>query len=120
LLFEEPRAGAVARKLESLDELFSAALFVAEMLATLNRENRPLTDADALLSAVSLVFPDQPLASECKEVLGLGYIRGADLLHLATAVFLAGSERERLLFVSLDEPQKRRASQLGFRVWPRS
>jgi len=103
-----------------MEELFSSAPFAAELLATLARENRPLSDTDALLSAVSLVFPSQSLVSECKQVLELGYLRGADLWHLATAVFLAGRAREQLLFVSLDERQRKQAKQLGFGVWPRS
>lgn len=120
LLFDEPHASALARKLASLDELISSALFVAELFAALSRESRPLADAEPWLDAVSLVFPGQSLAPECKQVLEAGYLRGADLWHLATAVFLAGRERDQLLFVSLDERQRRQAKQLGFRVWPRS
>jgi hypothetical protein len=103
-----------------VDELFSASLFVAELLATLQREGRPLSEADLFLDAVSLVHPGRSLASECKQILEYGYLRGADLWHLATALFLAGRERDQLLFVSLDNLQRGQARQIGFGIWPRS
>lgn len=119
MLFEEPSARALARKLESLEELFSSSLFVAELLATLSREGRPLSEADGLLDVVSLVFPSESLAAQCREALELGYLRGADLWHLACAMFLAGRERDKLLFISLDDRQRAQAKRLGFAVWPR-
>ncbi len=118
LLFGEPQARALERKLKSLDELLSSGLFVAELLASLSREGRSLADADPMLDAVSLIFVDGSLASECREALGQGHVRGADLWHLATALYIGGREREQLLFISLDERQKSRAKQLGFSVWP--
>jgi hypothetical protein len=54
----------VARKLETLEELFSADLFVAELLCTLRREGRDFAEAESLLRSLSLVFPDKSLATE--------------------------------------------------------
>lgn len=101
-----------------MDEIFSSGLFVAELLASLSREGRSLADADPMLDAVSLIFVDGSLAPECKEALGQGYVRGADLWHLATALYIGGRQRTELLFISLDELQKGHAKGLGFSVWP--
>jgi hypothetical protein len=120
LLFREPRAKSLPRTLASLEELFSSSLFVAELLATLSRENRPLAEADPLLDVVALIHPERSLADECKQVLERGYLRGADLWHLATALFLAPSDRNQLLFISLDDQQRGQAKALGFGVWPRA
>jgi hypothetical protein len=92
---------------------------VAELLAAFNRERRPLAEADPMLDAVSLIATSGSLVAECTQVLELGYLRGAELWHLATAVFVAGSHRDELLFISLDDRQRGQAKKLGFGTWPR-
>lgn len=67
----------------------------------------------------SLVVTSGSLVEECSQVLELGYLRGADLWHLTTAVFVAGAHRAELLFISLDDRQRGQAKRLGFGVWPR-
>ena len=48
-------------------------------------------------------------------VLETGYIRGADLGHLATALYIS-PEPHRMSFITFDQQQKTRATQLGFRT----
>lgn len=47
------------------------------------------------------------------QVLAAGYVRGADLWHLAHALFLAG-QQQLGAFVTLDQRQGQLAAQLGF------
>ena len=46
-------------------------------------------------------------------MLSAGYLRGADLWHLASALYLAGNPRN-LPFITLDERQEVVARKLGF------
>ena len=48
------------------------------------------------------------------EVLGAGYVCGADCWHLATALYLAGDRPGELSFVTLDHQQRAVAAELGF------
>jgi hypothetical protein len=59
------------------------------------------------------VLPDRPLGGEIGVVLSAGYLRGADLWHLASALYLAGNPRN-LPFITLDERQEVVARKLGF------
>jgi len=49
-------------------------------------------------------------------VLRHGYVRGADLWHLACALYLKKRVKE-LLFLTLDQRQQEAAMKLGFRVF---
>jgi hypothetical protein len=52
---------------------------------------------------------------EIDRVLAAGSLRGADLWHLACAVYVSGNPEE-LAFVSLDQRQREVAKALGFSV----
>ena len=71
--------------------------------------------APDLLAVLAWVYPDRALTSEFERVLEGGYVRGADLWHLACALFLSPDPHE-LAFVTLDPPQKDVARKLGFTV----
>lgn len=100
-----------ATRAESFAKLHSADLLVAEMLATVARERMSLDDV--LLDGINLVIPARSLRPEIERVLAAGYVRGADCLHLATALYLAPDPAE-LTFLTLDERQRAVAEQLGF------
>ena len=72
----------------------------------------PGGDAD-WLCWLTWVLPDRPLSREITRVMTAGYVRGADLWHLACALYLAGTPRD-LAFLSLDEKQTAVSRQLGF------
>jgi predicted nucleic acid-binding protein len=112
IAFGEDGAARLSRRLESFDELFTANLLEAELRATFAREAVPLDPT--MLTWVTWVVPDRPLSREITQVLTAGYLRGADLWHLACALFLVESPRE-IAFVSLDARQSGVAAQLGFR-----
>ena len=112
IAFGERGGKALARRLEQCDELFSANLLEAELRASFAREGGPLDDP--LLSWITWVLPHRPLSREITTVLGAGYLRGADLWHLACAVYLVGTPR-LASFITLDQRQAEVAATLGFK-----
>ena len=88
------------------------AIHGAELRSTFSRE-RLAFEAD-LVSGIEWVLPDRPLTAEFAAALHAGELRGADLWHVAAALYIAG-EAERLSFVTLDQPQRDAAVALGFR-----
>ena len=111
IAFEEPGYHGLAENLENYDELFSSALLEAELRSALAREG---VGSDAqMLHTISWVLPKRPLSPEITRVLAAGYLRGADLWHLACALFLAKTPRD-LDFVTVDRRQEKVARALGF------
>jgi predicted nucleic acid-binding protein len=113
IVFGEPGATATIRQLDTFDELFSSNLLEAELKASLVRE-RVSVDLE-FLSWISWVMPDRPLSGEYGRALAAGYLRGADLWHLACALYLA-DDPKAVSFVTLDKQQRVVASKLGFKV----
>jgi len=116
ILLGEPGAVALRRQLQGFDRVFSCDLLTAETLTALRREGVDLDDALSALEGVSLVFPDRTLLPEMRRVLAAGLIRGADLWHLACAVFLFTGERSTIGFLTRDKKQRVIAGRLGFLV----
>ncbi len=111
IAFGEAGGEALAQRLQSMDWLFASNLLEAELRATFVRERVP--SDHPLLGSITWVLPDRPLGKELSAVLATGYLRGADLWHLACALFLAGNPRD-LPFITLDERQEVVARKLGF------
>lgn len=112
LAFEEPAAAELAGKLYDFDRLFASNLLEAEFRATLVREGVS-EDGSELLSWVTWVYPNRPLRSEFERITVHGYLRGADLWHLACALFIA-SDPQQIAFLTLDRRQSEVAAMLGF------
>lgn len=111
--FGEPGHEAIVARLQAFDLIVAANLLEAELRAALAREG--VTDAEAILGRVSWLLPDRPLSQEIRDVLSAGYVRGADLWHLASALHLSPDPRE-LTFLTLDQQQAAVAATLGFRL----
>jgi predicted nucleic acid-binding protein len=111
VVFGEPGATATIRQLDACDELFSTNLLEAELKASLAREQVSL-EAE-MLRWISWVLPERPLTPEIDRVLAAGYLRGADLWHMACALYLAGDPRA-ISFITLDKQQRAVARKLGF------
>lgn len=111
IAFGEVDGPDLARRIEGMDHVFASNLLEAELRATFVRERVPADHP--LLGRVTWVLPDRPLGREIGVVLAAGYLRGADLWHLASALFLAGNPRD-LPFITLDERQEVVARRLGF------
>jgi predicted nucleic acid-binding protein len=114
ILFDEPRSASLRRILGRFERVFSSDLLVAECLSAATRERIDPNAVLASLRAVSVVLPPRSLEAEILEVTGLGYLRGADLWHLACALFLADAARKEVAFLSRDNVQRKIAGRLGF------
>ena len=111
--FNEVGAAEVADRLRSHDRLYSSNLLEAELRSACAREELVLDST--YLDRIDWLFPDRPLESEMKAVLAAGYLRGADLWHVANALY-AFPRAAEVGFFTLDERQRAVAAELGFRV----
>ncbi|MDE0271529.1 MAG: PIN domain-containing protein [Gammaproteobacteria bacterium] len=111
--FGEPEAPAVAQRLNACTTILSSNLLEAELRSVYSREGRPF-EADRI-ARIEWIMPNRSLSPEIVAVLDTGHGRGADLWHLATALYVAPDPSE-LSFVTLDKKQGATAALLGFRI----
>ncbi|MEX2526680.1 MAG: PIN domain-containing protein [Gemmatimonadota bacterium] len=109
--FEEPRGPELAARLDQYQELIASNLLEAEFRSTLHREG--VDGAQGFLERVAWLLPDRPLGGEMERVLRVRYLRGADLWHVAAALYLADTP-ENVDFLTLDDEQGEAAAALGF------
>ncbi len=108
--FAETGHEGSAKELRRFDRIFSSNLLEAEYLSVAAREER-IGPFERHLEWISWVLPERPLTSEIEQVLAVAYLRGADLWHLACALYL----RDRLgevRFVTADQRQLAAARKL--------
>lgn len=94
--------------------ILTSDLLVAETLCAARREGVDIDLLRPALSALTLVLPARSLEPEMRETLEVGQLRGADLWHVACALFVAGTARGDLAFLSRDAAQRTVAKRLGF------
>ena len=111
--FSEPTSPAVEQRLAQFASVASSNLLEAELRAGLSREGRVLHPG--LLIGIDWVLPVRPLTPELVTVLGAGYLRGADLWHVATALYSTSDPRQ-VTFITLDRRQAEVAAALGFQT----
>lgn len=109
--FNEPTRQAMARRLEAFSMLLSSNLLEAELRAACHRERQDFDPE--LVDQIEWVLPGRPLTAELAAVMGAGYLRGADLWHVACALVVA-EELGSLTFLTLDQRQRAVAEALGF------
>ncbi len=112
IAFGEPAAERFAVALNRFDRALSSNLLDAEMRAVFERESEAFRDD--VMAGIDWVLPTRPLSAEFARALGAGYLRGADLWHVATALYVS-PQPDSLTFATLDAEQGRVASALGFR-----
>jgi len=112
IAFDEPGGEGLATELGGYERLVSSNLLEAEMLATFLREGRG-DEFQEYLSRFTWILPNRPLRAELRQVGRHGYLKGADLWHLACALFLVRKPGD-LTFVTLDVNQHGVAKKLGF------
>ena len=100
------------KRVQGFDRLVSSNLLEAELSSALARE-QVSGDPGGLLSHLDWLFPERPLTPEYSRVLAAGYVRGADLWHLACALYLS-PRPEDISFLTLDQRQNEVARSLGF------
>ena len=113
IAFGEPGATILAHRLRGFGRLHSSNLLEAELRAAFSREMADFSAA--LISGIDWVLPDRPLTREFARVLTAGYLKGAELWHVATALYVA-TDPSQVSFVTLDEQQASVAETLGFRT----
>ena len=113
IVFDEPGAAAYAQRLDEFARLISSNLLEAELRAAFARENQLFHES--VVAGVEWILPDRTLALEFATVLEAGYLRGADLWHVATALYVSPQSRN-LSFATLDARQSAVAAALGFRI----
>lgn len=111
IAFDEDGGRALARNLQTFDVVLSSLLLESELASVLARED--VTGAEALLAPITWILPTRRLTAEIERVVRLGYARGADLHHLACALYVAETPAD-VAFLTLDEGQRVLAEALGF------
>ena len=101
----------MAHRLKSYDLLLGSTLLEAELRSAFVRER--VAPDHPMLTWIRWVLPDRPLSTEITTVLSAGRVGGADLWHLACALYVAGTPRD-LPFLTLDQRQAEVARRLGF------
>lgn len=107
----EVSATRVDALLRRFERLISSNLLEADVRAALTRERA--TVPPTMFAAIDWVLPKRTLSPELERVVEAGSLRGADSWHVACALYLDPSASE-VEFVTLDLPQRRVASALGF------
>jgi predicted nucleic acid-binding protein len=113
IALNEPGSGDLAASLEGFDRLLTSNLLEAEFRSALAREGVAANTGADLLTWITWVLPDRPLHDEITRVLTTANTRGADLWHLASALYLVEDPSD-LAFYTLDQQQRGAAEQLGF------
>ncbi len=118
ILFEEPSSTDLLRILSGLESIYASGLLEAEMRSAAFRKGLDTRLVEAELLKVKWIHPDRALTQEIKQIVSNGiHLRGADLWHLACALYFAGNPAA-IPFMTLDEPQAQAARRLGFQVMP--
>ena len=113
IAFGEPGADRLQSKMNAIDVLYSSTLLEAEFLSVVEREG-VRSQAGTHLHPIRWIHPDRTLTGEINRILDHGFLRGADLHHLASALFLFPKPSEAF-FLTLDEKQDAAAIELGFK-----
>jgi len=108
----EPGSRELLVRLSRYGQLFSSNLLEAEVRAVMARE-KIAGNSGVLLSWITWVYPTRRLSQEFRRVGEVATLRGADLWHVACALFLRQKVQE-LAFITLDGAQAEAARELGF------
>ena len=111
--FGEEGAQLVADRINGASALISSNLLAAEFHSAMMREGLPFNGGS--ISGITWINPDRSLNAEFELVLNVGYLRGADLWHVAVALF-ASPDPSLISFVTLDQQQRDVARALGFQT----
>lgn len=113
IAFREPGYETIDQRLNGFSRLLSSNLLEAEIRSAFAREGRVYSAN--LVPRITWIYPSRPLSAEIGVVLSVGYLRGADLWHVAAALYQADDPCE-VTFVTLDNRQRAVAAALGFQT----
>ena len=94
--------------LDSFPQLMSSTLLEAEMRSRQRRaaDQNEEFNTTRNIHRIEWYIPDRRLGPEIDAVLQVRYLRGGDLLHAATALYLANRLSIDLTFLTLDNAQR--------------
>ena len=115
IAFQEDGSADLAEGLNGFSRLVSSNLLEAELRAACNREGKP--PQAHLLARIGWILTHRALSQEIGVALAAGDLRGADLWHIATALYVS-PDPATISFVTLDQKQARVAEALGFQGFP--
>jgi hypothetical protein len=110
LALDERRAVAVRAVLER-HVLYAGNLLEAELAAAMQRNGQAFDPA--FTEPLSWILPTRALSPEIEAVQRAGYVRGADLWHLACSLYLSPDPAD-IAFLTVDLHQAAVARALGF------
>ena len=114
VVFAERDSPGIRRRLLAAKRIVSSNLLEAELRAAMKREGQePGGELSEVLSWIEWVLPTRPLGAEYEVVLAKGLLKGADLWHLACALYIRKALPD-LAFLSLDQRQVAVGKKLGF------
>ena len=111
--FNEPGGHKVMERLDDFTTLMSSNLLEAEVRSVYKRDGRTFTED--VLSNIDWIIPGSALSEELEVASRSGYLRGADLWHIATALYMF-DEPSEVTFLTLDHRQGEVAAALGFQT----
>lgn len=111
--FDEAGAPYAIERIDSASKLISSNLMEAELRSAMRRQDIELDLK--IISDVDWIHANRPLTPEFERVLRVGYLRGADLWHVAVALF-ASPDPSQISFITLDVRQRDVARDVGFQT----
>jgi len=109
----ETTAAAARARMGAHDRLVASGLCEAELLSTCARDGVELPAGWD--DHVTFIHPRRGLRPEIDRTLAAGYLRGADLWHVAVALYVSPNPT-RLTFLTFDTRQRAVAAALGFEI----
>lgn len=113
IAFNEPSASILTEFISRCEKVISSCLLEAEIRSAFAREN--VVFPESLLSGIGWILPERPLTKELAIALDAGYLRGADLWHVASALYAVKDPRQ-VLFATLDNKQESVVREIGFQI----
>ena len=110
----QPNSDVYEEELGQFERIVSSNLLEAEYRSVCRRERR--APSVLRLNKIDWIIPDRPLTQELNSVLAAGYLRGADLWHVATAIYAVKISTLEMSFITLDNRQRYVANTVGFDV----
>ena len=111
--FDEADASYAIEHIDRASKLISSNLMEAELQSAMHRQGVELDPK--IISDVDWIHPDRPLTPEYDVTLRAGYLRGADLWHVAVALY-AAPDPSQASFITLDVRQREVARKIGFQT----
>ena len=113
LLLNEKGSATLQKQLKRFKYFVSHHILLAEVSAVSKREEVRRSDLSNAISRISLLYPGPEIQPAIESIFDQYYVRGADALHIASAIHLTNTQVTPVVFVTLDKQQLGIAKNLG-------